>query len=109
MVADLPSIGFGASVAYNKLTNISRAEIEGTAGTINHQVVSQYDQGYDDLLVPGIDLFVASAEEGAVVIAEGPFVTVEDLPAEIVRVAEPLAASRPTIGQSVRAVVARLS
>ena len=50
-------------------TIVSR-ELEGRSGVIEHEVTSTADPNYNQLLAPGIDLNVAEAELGQVVITE---------------------------------------
>jgi hypothetical protein len=49
--------------------DIITRELEGVSGVINHRVESE-DEDYDGLPAPGIDLNVASPQEGVVIIKE---------------------------------------
>ncbi len=57
------------NVAGDVTGDVVSRDIEGTSGTINHNVTSE-DVDYDGLLVDGIDLSVARPGQGQVIISE---------------------------------------
>ncbi|MCG8559790.1 MAG: calcium-binding protein [Hyphomicrobiales bacterium] len=56
------------NVASDVTETIISRELDGLSGVINHQVTSPVDIDYDGVLAPGIDINVASDDEGLVVI-----------------------------------------